>query len=35
MEGIAIVRSWIADGKPGVNTILQQATFKSERVSIS
>jgi hypothetical protein len=32
MEGLAIVRNWIADGKPGVNTILLQAIFKSERV---
>jgi hypothetical protein len=30
MEGIAIVRNWIDDGKPGVNTILLQAIFKSE-----
>jgi hypothetical protein len=32
MEGIAIVRDWIDDGKPGVDTILQQAILKSERV---
>ena len=32
MEAIAIVRNWIDDGKPGVNIILQQAIFKSERV---
>ena len=32
MEGIAIVRKWIDDGKPAVNTILHQAIFKSERV---
>ena len=32
MEGIAIVRNWIDDGKPAVNTILHQAIFKSERV---
>ena len=32
MEGIAIIRNWIADGKPGVNTTLFQAIFKSERV---
>jgi hypothetical protein len=35
MEGIAIVRKWIDDGKPAVNTILHQAIFKSERFSIS
>ncbi|HUC97231.1 MAG TPA: hypothetical protein VMR88_02065 [Candidatus Polarisedimenticolaceae bacterium] len=29
MEGIAIVRKWV-DDKPAVNTILQQAIFKSE-----
>ena len=32
MEGIAIVRNWIDDGKPAVNTILHQAIFKSERL---
>jgi len=32
MEGIAIVRKWIDDGKPAVNTSLQQATFKSEQL---
>ena len=32
MEGIAIVRQWIDDGKPAVNTILHQAIFKSELV---
>jgi hypothetical protein len=32
MEGIAIVRKWIDDGKPAVNTILHQAIFDSERV---
>jgi hypothetical protein len=32
MEGIAIVRNWIDDGKPAVNTILHQAIFESERV---
>jgi hypothetical protein len=32
MEGIAIVRNWINDGKPAVNTILHQAIFESERV---
>ena len=32
MEGIAIVRKWVDDGKPAVNTILQQAIFKSERI---
>jgi hypothetical protein len=32
MEGIAIVRKWIDDGKPSVNTILHQAISKSERV---
>ena len=31
MEGIAIVRNWIDDGKPAVKAILQ-AMFKSERV---
>jgi hypothetical protein len=32
MEGIAIVRKWIDDGKPTVNTILHQAVFESERL---
>jgi hypothetical protein len=32
MEGIAIVRNWIDDGKPAVNTTLHQAIFESERV---
>jgi hypothetical protein len=32
MEGIAIVRNWIDDGKPGVNIVLHQAIFESERV---
>ena len=32
MEGIAIVRKWIDDGKPAINTILHQAIFKSGRV---
>jgi flagellar biosynthesis/type III secretory pathway chaperone len=32
MEGIAIVRKWIDDGKPAVNPFLHQAIFKSERV---
>jgi hypothetical protein len=32
MEGIAIVRNWIDDGKPAFNTILHQAILKSERV---
>jgi hypothetical protein len=32
MESIAIVRKWIDDGKPAANTILHQATLKSERV---
>ena len=31
MEGIAIVRNWIDDGKPAVKAILQ-AMFKSERL---
>jgi hypothetical protein len=32
MEGIAIVRDWIDESKPGINTILHQALFESERV---
>ena len=32
MEGIAIVRNWIDDAKPGGNTILQQEIFESERL---
>ena len=32
MEGIAIVRNWIDDGKPGGNTLLQQEIFESERL---
>jgi hypothetical protein len=32
MEGIAIVRNWIDEDKPGINTILQKALFGSERV---
>ena len=35
MEGIAIVRDWIDDGKPGVDTILQQAILKQSASSIS
>jgi hypothetical protein len=32
MEGIAIVRKWIDDGKPAINTILHQAIFKPGQV---
>jgi hypothetical protein len=32
MEGIAIVRNWIDNGKPAINTVLHQAIFDSERV---
>ena len=32
MEGIAIVRKWIDDGKPAANTTLHQAVFESERL---